>query len=150
MPQASEIAWLIPVFPLIGAVLSGLGLISINKKINNSREIVSVGLITFVGISAVISYKALIEQVNGYQSVEKLFVWANAGDFTIPMGFVLDPLGSVMLALVTTITLLKACLFREESRGGHYRDDFPDKDKNWECHTRQKLDQKIQKRFIKN
>ncbi len=106
MPQASEIAWLIPVFPLIGAVLSGLGLISINKKINNSREIVSVGLISFVGISAVISYKALIEQVNGYQSVEKLFIWANAGDFTIPMGFVLDPLGSLMLALVTTITLL--------------------------------------------
>ncbi len=106
MPQASEIAWIIPVFPLIGAVLSGLGLISINKKINNSREIVSVGLISFVGISAVISYKALIEQVNGYESVEKLFVWANAGDFTIPMGFVLDPLGSVMLALVTTITLL--------------------------------------------
>jgi len=101
MPQASEIAWLIPVFPLIGAVLSGLGLISINKKINNSREIVSVGLISFVGISAVISYKALIEQINGYQSVEKLFVWASAGDFTIPMGFVLDPLGSVMLALVT-------------------------------------------------
>ncbi len=106
MPQASEIAWLIPVFPLIGAVLSGLGLISINKKINNSREIVSVGLISFVGISAIISYKALIEQVNGYQSVEKLFVWANAGDFIIPMGFILDPLGSVMLALVTTITLL--------------------------------------------
>jgi len=106
MPQASEIAWLIPIFPLIGAVLSGLGLISINKKINNSREIVSISLISFVGISAVISYKALIEQINGYQSVEKLFVWANAGDFTIPMGFVLDPLGSVMLALVTTITLL--------------------------------------------
>ncbi|WP_288262198.1 NAD(P)H-quinone oxidoreductase subunit 5 [uncultured Prochlorococcus sp.] len=106
MPQASEIAWLIPVFPLVGAVFSGLGLISINEKINNSRKIVSVGLITFVGISAVISYKALIEQVRGYESVEKLFVWANAGDFTIPMGFVLDPLGSVMLALVTTITLL--------------------------------------------
>ena len=106
MPQASEIAWLIPVFPLIGAVLSGLSLISINKKINNSRELVSVGLLTFVGVSAVISYKALFEQINGYRSVEKLFVWANAGDFQIPMGFVLDPLGSVMLALVTTITLL--------------------------------------------
>ena len=51
---------------------------------------------------------------------------------------------------ITTITLLKACLFREESRGGHYRDDFPDKDKNWECHTRQQFDQKIYKRFIKN
>jgi len=51
---------------------------------------------------------------------------------------------------ITTITLLKACLFREESRGGHYRDDFSNKDKNWECHTRQQLDKKIQKRFIKN
>ncbi len=106
MPQASEIAWLIPVFPLIGAVLSGLGLISVNQRINNAREIVSISLISFVGVSAVVSYKALIEQINGYQSVEKLFVWASAGDFTIPMGFILDPLGSVMLALVTTITLL--------------------------------------------
>jgi len=106
MPQASEIAWLIPVFPLIGAVISGLSLISINKKINNSREIVAVSLLSFVGVSAAISYKALYEQISGYQSVEKLFVWASAGDFQIPMGFVLDPLGSVMLSLVTTITLL--------------------------------------------
>jgi len=51
---------------------------------------------------------------------------------------------------ITTLTLLKACLYREESRGGHYRDDFSHKDKNWECHTRQQLDQKIHKRFIKN
>ncbi len=106
MPQASEIAWLIPVFPLIGAVISGLSLISINEKINKLREVVAISLLSFVGVSAVISYKALFEQINGYQSVEKLFVWASAGDFQIPMGFILDPLGSVMLALVTTITLL--------------------------------------------
>ncbi len=106
MPQASEIAWLIPVLPLIGAVISGLSLISINKKINQLREYVAIGLLTFVGASAVLSFKALFEQINGYRSVEKLFVWASAGDFQIPMGFVLDPLGSVMLALVTTITLL--------------------------------------------
>ncbi len=106
MPQASEIAWLIPVFPLIGAVLSGLGLISINKKINDLKEIVSISLISSVGVSALLSYKALYEQISGYSSVEKLFIWASAGDFQIPMGFVLDPLGSVMLALVTTITLL--------------------------------------------
>ena len=106
MPQASEIAWLIPVLPLIGAVISGLSLISINKKINSLREYVAIGLLSFVGASAVISYKALFEQINGYRSVEKLFVWASAGDFQIPMGFVLDPLGSVMLSLVTTITLL--------------------------------------------
>tara|TARA_B100000900_G_scaffold343926_1_gene307852 strand:+ start:484 stop:2547 length:2064 start_codon:yes stop_codon:yes gene_type:complete len=106
MPQASEIAWLIPVFPLIGAVISGLSLISINKRINQLRELVAISLLSFVGVSAALSYKALFEQINGYQTVEKLFVWASAGDFEIPMGFVLDPLGSVMLSLVTTITLL--------------------------------------------
>ena len=51
---------------------------------------------------------------------------------------------------ITTLLLLKACLFREESRGGHYRDDFPTKDISWKCHTRQQLNQKICKRFIKN
>ena len=51
---------------------------------------------------------------------------------------------------ITTLTLLKACLFRKESRGGHYRDDFPIKDKKWECHTRQQLNKEINKRFIKN
>ena len=51
---------------------------------------------------------------------------------------------------ITTLLLLKACLFREESRGGHYRDDFPNKDISWKCHTRQQLNQKICKRFIKN
>ena len=68
MLQASEIAWLIPVLPLIGAVISGLSLISINKKINKLREYVAIGLLTFVGASAVISYKALFEQINGYRS----------------------------------------------------------------------------------
>ena len=51
---------------------------------------------------------------------------------------------------ITTSILLKACLFREESRGGHYRDDFPFKDESWKCHTRQQIDQRIKKRFIKN
>ena len=49
---------------------------------------------------------------------------------------------------ITTSLLLKACLFREESRGGHYRDDFPNREATWKCHTRQKLNQKIMKRFI--
>ena len=33
--------------------------------------------------------------------------------------------------------MLEACLFREESRGGHFRDDFPASAPFWQCHTRQ-------------
>ena len=50
----------------------------------------------------------------------------------------------------TTLLLLKACLFREESRGGHFRDDYPYKEKNWICHSRQQINREITKRFIKN
>merc|ERR1711991_359663 len=74
--------------------------------INRLRKPVALLLISCVGAAAVLSYAILASQLAGAPAVEKLFVWANAGDFTIPMGFVLDPLGSVMLALVTTIALL--------------------------------------------
>ncbi len=106
MPSAAELAWLIPLLPLIGGLISGLGLISFNKKINKLREKVAIFLISFVGASAVLSYAVLYEQISGNPPVEHLFVWASAGSFTLPMGYIIDPLGSVMLSLVTTIAVL--------------------------------------------
>ena len=47
----------------------------------------------------------------------------------------------------TTRLLLEACIFREESRGGHYRTDYPEKLDSWKCHSRQIKTKKIQKRF---
>ncbi len=41
--------------------------------------------------------------------------------------------------LITSSLLLKACLFRRESRGGHFRTDFPASVPFWEYHSRQKL-----------
>ena len=35
--------------------------------------------------------------------------------------------------LLTSSLTLHACLFREESRGGHFRNDYPEIDENWEC-----------------
>ena len=50
--------------------------------------------------------------------------------------------------LTTTKLLLQACIFREESRGGHFRSDYPEKSKSWKCHSRQLKNKNIQKRFI--
>ena len=106
MPSAEELAWLIPVLPLFGAVLTGLGLISFNRTINRLRKPVALLLISCVGAAAALSYSILFNQLNGAPPVEHLFVWASAGSFVLPMGYVVDPLGAVMLALVTTIALL--------------------------------------------
>ena len=106
MPSASELAWLIPVLPLLGACLTGLGLISFNRTVNRLRKPVALFLISCVGAAAVLSYAVLAEQLAGAGPTEMLFNWASAGTFNLPMGFRVDPLGAVMLALVTTIAVL--------------------------------------------
>ncbi len=106
MPSAAEVAWLIPVLPLAGAVLVGLGLISFNRTVNRLRKPVAVLLLSSVGASGVLSFAVLAEQLRGAAPYEALFNWASAGDFNLEMGFRVDPLGAVMLALVTTIAVL--------------------------------------------
>ena len=106
MPSAAELAWLIPVFPLAGAALVGLGLISFNRTVNRLRKPVAVLLISCVGAAAVLSYAVLAQQLAGAGATEVLFNWASAGSFNLQMGFRVDALAAVMLALVTTIALL--------------------------------------------
>ena len=106
MPSASELAWLIPVLPLLGACLTGLGLISFNRTVNRLRKPVAVLLLTCVGAAAFLSFAVLAEQLAGAAPREVLFDWASAGTFTLQMGYRVDALAAVMLSLVTTIALL--------------------------------------------
>jgi NAD(P)H-quinone oxidoreductase subunit 5 len=106
MPSATELAWLIPVLPLAGAGLVGLGLISFNRTVNRLRKPVALLLISCVGAAAVLSYAVLAQQLAGAGATEVLFNWASAGTFNLQMGFRVDALAAVMLALVTTIALL--------------------------------------------
>ena len=39
--------------------------------------------------------------------------------------------------LLASRLLLEACLFRQESRGGHFRTDAPSPQPQWQCHSRQ-------------
>ena len=51
---------------------------------------------------------------------------------------------------MSSLLMLEACLFREESRGGHFRDDFPNSVPFWKCHTRQIKGKNIHTRPIGN
>ena len=82
MSSAADSAWLIPVLPLVGGLITGLGLISFNRTINRLRKPVAVLLISCIGAAAVLSYAVLADQIAGASSVEHLFVWASAGTFT--------------------------------------------------------------------
>jgi len=49
---------------------------------------------------------------------------------------------------MSSLLMLEACLFREESRGGHFRDDFPTSVPFWQCHTRQVKGKDIHTRAV--
>tara|TARA_B100000700_G_scaffold322710_1_gene424858 strand:- start:251 stop:1927 length:1677 start_codon:yes stop_codon:yes gene_type:complete len=50
---------------------------------------------------------------------------------------------------MSSALMLEACLFRKESRGGHFRDDFPISVPFWNCHTRQVKGKDIYTRPVK-
>ena len=65
MHSAADYAWLTPVLPLVGALITGMGLISFNRTINRLRKPVALFLITCVGAAAVLSYAILASQLAG-------------------------------------------------------------------------------------
>ncbi len=106
MEPLYDYAWLIPVFPLAGAMLVGLGLISLNKFTNGLRELNAVLIISTIGAAMVMSFALLISQFQGHPTYIQSFEWASAGNFHLNMGYTIDHLTSLMLVIVTTVALL--------------------------------------------
>ncbi|WP_017305583.1 NAD(P)H-quinone oxidoreductase subunit 5 [Spirulina subsalsa] len=101
-----EYAWLIPVLPLVGATLVGVGLISVNKFTNQLRQLNAAFIITLLGVSMAMSFALLWSQIQGHGSYTSTFEWAAAGSFHLTMGYIIDPLTAVMLVIVCTVALL--------------------------------------------
>lgn len=106
MEPLYQYAWLIPVLPLAGAMLVGLGLISYNKATNNLRQKNAVFLVSLVGAAMVMAFGLLWSQIQGHEPYTRTIEWAAAGNFHLAMGYTIDPLSALMLAIVTTISFL--------------------------------------------
>ncbi|YAI81254.1 MAG: NAD(P)H-quinone oxidoreductase subunit 5 [cyanobacterium endosymbiont of Rhopalodia sterrenbergii] len=101
-----EYAWLIPVLPLIGAMLVGLGLISFNQGTNRLRQINAVFIISLLGASMVMSFTLLWSQIQGHADYTRMIEWAAAGNFRLNMGYTIDHLSALMNVIVTTVAFL--------------------------------------------
>jgi NAD(P)H-quinone oxidoreductase subunit 5 len=106
MEALYDYAWLIPVFPLAGAMLVGLGLISLNKFTNGLRELNAVLIISLMGAAMAASFALLASQFQGHPVYSYAFEWASAGNFHLSMGYTIDHLTSLMLVIVTTVAML--------------------------------------------
>lgn len=106
MDSLYQYAWLIPVLPLGGAFLLGLGLISYNKATNSLRRLNAGLIVSLMGTAMVLSFAVLWSQIQGHESYLMSFEWASAGDFHLTMGYTIDHLTSLMLVVVTTVAFL--------------------------------------------
>ncbi|PYU92423.1 MAG: NADH-quinone oxidoreductase subunit L [Acidobacteria bacterium] len=118
--------WLIPLVPLAGSAIAGLaGLINLRLTGQRlDRRLVSIIALSSVGLAFLLSAGAVFElfssQHKGSYSLESysvdLFTWFEAGSlpvaegglarFTVPWGFLLDPLSAVMILVVTGVGFL--------------------------------------------
>jgi NAD(P)H-quinone oxidoreductase subunit 5 len=101
-----QYAWLIPVLPLLGAMLVGLGLISLNQVTNRLRQLNAVFIISLMGVSMGLSFALLWSQIQGHPTYIRTLEWASAGNFHLSMGYTIDHLTALMLVIVTTVALL--------------------------------------------
>ena len=101
-----QYAWLIPVLPLVGAMLVGLGLISMNQVTNAARKLNAAFIISLVGIAMGWSFALLWSQIQGHPTYIRTIEWASAGNFHLNMGYTIDHLTALMLVIVTTVAFL--------------------------------------------
>ncbi|AKG23458.1 NAD(P)H-quinone oxidoreductase subunit 5 [Calothrix sp. 336/3] len=101
-----QYAWLIPVLPLFGAMLVGLGLISFNQVTNRLRQLNAALIISLMGGAMGLSIALLWSQLQGHETYLRTIDWASAGNFHLTMGYTVDHLTSVMLVIVTSVAFL--------------------------------------------
>jgi NAD(P)H-quinone oxidoreductase subunit 5 len=106
MEPLYQYAWLVPVLPLLGAMLVGIGLISLSKTTNRLRQLNAVFVVSLLGASMVLSFALLWSQFHGHEPFTRTLEWAAAGNFHLRMGYTIDNLTALMLVIVTTVAFL--------------------------------------------
>ncbi len=107
MPNPIDIAWLIPLFPLVGGLCIGLLLFSFNRTMNRLSKPIAFILITCTSISAIISYFLLASEFSNEVIKEFSLVWIPF--FTskaIEIDFVIDKLISIVLSATCTLIII--------------------------------------------
>jgi NADH-quinone oxidoreductase subunit L len=93
--------WLIPFFPLVGAIINGL----LGKRfIRNETAIGAIGtgavLLSFM-VSASYFFQLLGDPVKVHQQI--ITSWMSVGNLQVDWGFLLDPLSALMIMVVTGV-----------------------------------------------
>jgi len=99
-----ELIWLIPLLPLVGALINGV----LGKRF--SRGLIGGIACGSVALAFVLSLGAFFQMIGTPEEelpiVRDYFIWIQAGTFQASAGFLLDQLSGLMILIVTGVGLL--------------------------------------------
>ena len=100
MNTALQIVWLIPILPLVGFLINGLG-----RKILSKSQVSIIGC-GVVLASFVLSIWAFVQVKNGNSQTISYFNFLSVQSLRVPFAFLIDQLSAIFLLIVTGVGFL--------------------------------------------
>nr|YP_009560168.1 NADH-plastoquinone oxidoreductase subunit 5 [Vandenboschia speciosa]AZZ71293.1 NADH-plastoquinone oxidoreductase subunit 5 [Vandenboschia speciosa] len=99
-------AWIVPACPFVTSGLIGLVSFIFPKVTKDLRRVCAMFSILALAVAMYISFNLFKQQIVNHSTYEHSWSWILNDDISIKMGFVSDPLTSIMSILVTTVGIL--------------------------------------------
>lgn len=106
MEQTYQYAWIIPLLPLTVPMLIGVCLILFPTATKNLRRMWAFQSILMLSIVMIFSINLSIQQINNSFIYQYVWSWIINNDFSLEFGYLIDPLTSIMLILITTVGIM--------------------------------------------
>nr|QJS52400.1 NADH-plastoquinone oxidoreductase subunit 5 [Hovenia dulcis] len=106
MEYTYQYSWIIPFIPLPTPMLIGIGLLLFPTAIKNLRRMWVFPSVLLLSIVMIFSAHIFIQQINNSSIYLSVWSWTINNDFSLEFGYLIDPLTSLMLILITTVGIM--------------------------------------------
>nr|YP_009695781.1 NdhF [Caiophora lateritia]QEJ82379.1 NdhF [Caiophora lateritia] len=106
MEHTYQYAWIIPFVPLPVPMLIGVGLLLFPTATKNLRRVWAFHSVLLLSIVMIFSIDLSIQQINSSSIYQYVWSWVINNDFSLELGYLIDPLTSIMLILITTVGIM--------------------------------------------
>jgi NAD(P)H-quinone oxidoreductase subunit 5 len=101
-----QFVWIVPFLPFVASISIGLSLFFFPKSTKSLRYIWAILSILLLSIAMIFSFNILWQQIRDNTIYRYLWSWVFDKQVSFKIGFLIDPLTSIMLVLITTVGVL--------------------------------------------
>jgi len=104
--QLNQYVWMIPTLPCLASILVGFGFLSFKSATRSLRLVYAFINVSMLTLAMLFSLIIFYKQATGDTADCYLWPWIVTDVLSIEIGYLVDPLSSIMLVLVTSVGVL--------------------------------------------